>query len=332
MVGKSSRKKVRKAVKKSSVFVKPVQPKAVKPVQSGIVQPKANSTKDAEWNSVKRKVNATVKRIRDMDIQGAQEISVAGLRVLKEVAQVKGFGPEFAGAAEKLIGARPTGISLHNCMKPVKEKKSVKSIDKVLKYLIKAQEWLAYNGSKLIKNNVVVMTHCHSSSVLNILRKANESHRVFKVVVSETRPKLQGMKTAKELIGMDIPIYYIVDSAGPFLVSKCDLVIVGADAVRADGVLNKIGTYPIALAAMEAGIPFYVAASKDKLDYDCISEIEDRPDREIGNPDELEVTGGEIENPAFDMTPWKLITGVITESGILGQREIRMLLDGDFRI
>ncbi len=301
--------------------------KSVKPVQ-----PKTNTTKDAEWKRIKRKINDTIRKIRDLEIQGAMEISVSGLRMLKEVAQIKGFGPEFALAAEKFIGARPTGISLYNCMKPIKEKKSIKSIDKVLKYLVKAQEWLSYNGSKLIKNNTVVMTHCHSSSVLNVFKKAKGDHRDFRVVVTETRPKVQGMKTAKELIGMGIPIYYIVDSAGPFLVSKCDMVIVGADAIRADGVLNKIGTYPIALAAMEASVPFYVAASKDKLDYDCVSEIEDRPDREIGNPDELEVTGGEIENPAFDLTPWKLITGVITESGILGQREIRMLLDGNFKI
>ncbi|MCK4634741.1 MAG: translation initiation factor eIF-2B [Candidatus Aenigmarchaeota archaeon] len=315
-----AKKKVKKGSRKK-VF------KTVKPVQS-----KTDKTKDTEWKLVKRKVNDTVRRIRNLEIQGAREISVASMSVLKEVAQVKGFGPEFALAAEKFIGARPTGISLYNCMKPIKEKKSIKSIDKVLKYLVKAQEWLSYNGSKLIKNNVVIMTHCHSSSVLNVLKKAKGDHRDFRVIVSETRPKLQGMKTAKELIGMGIPIYYIVDSAGPFLVSKCDMVIVGADAIRADGVLNKIGTYPIALAAMEASIPFYVAASKDKLDYDCVSEIEDRPDREIGNPDELEASGGEIENPAFDLTPWKLITGVITESGVLGQREIRMLLDGNFKI
>ncbi|UCG94967.1 MAG: translation initiation factor eIF-2B [archaeon] len=296
------------------------------------VQPGTSTTKDDDWKKVNRRVNDTARRIKNLDIQGAQEISVAGLRVLREVAGVKGFGTEFAMAAEKLAGARPTGISLYNFLKLIKEKKSLKSVDKVLKHIVKAQEWMSYNGSKLIKNNTVIMTHCHSSSVLNVFRRASDDHRVFKVVVSETRPKFQGMKTAKELVGMGIPIYYIVDSAGPFLVSSCDMVMVGADAVRADGVLNKIGTYPIALAAMEAGVPFYVAATKDKLDYDCISEIEDRPDREIGNPDELEVTGGEIENPAFDLTPWKLITGVITESGVLGQREIRMLLDGNFKI
>ncbi len=293
---------------------------------------KEKPSKEEEWKSVKRKVSRTAREIRDLEIQGAQEIAVSGLRVLREVARLKGFGTEFALAAEKLIGARPTGISLYNCMKPVKEKRSLQGIDAVLKHLVKAQEWLAYNGSKLIKNNMLLMTHCHSSSVLNIFKKAKGDHRDFKVVVSETRPRMQGLKTAKELVEMGVPIYYIVDSAGPFLVSQCDMVIVGADAVRADGVLNKIGTYPIALAAREAGIPFYVAASKDKLDYDCVSEIEDRPDREIGNPDELEASGGEIENPAFDLTPWKLISGVITESGVLGQREIRMLLDGEFSV
>jgi len=287
---------------------------------------------DEEWTIVKKKVNDTVRKIKNLEIQGAQEVAVESLKVLKEVAQLKGFGEEFAMAAENLVGARPTGISLHNCLKLIKEKRSLKTIDYVLNYLVKAQEWLSYNGSKLINNNALIMTHCHSSSVLNIFRRANEEHKIFKVVVTETRPKAQGLKTARELIEMGIPIYYIVDSAGPFLVSECNMVIVGADAIRAEGILNKIGTYPIALAAREASIPFYVAASKDKLDYDCISEIEDRPDREIGNPKELEKTGGEIENPAFDMTPWKLISGVITESGILGQREIRMILDGDFKI
>lgn len=311
-VRKAVRKKVSKAVRKASVK------KTVK-----------NSDKD--WTAIMRKVDQTARDITNLEIQGAQEITVASLRVLKEVAQSKDFGPEFAMAAEKLVGARPTGISLYNCLKPIRERKSVKTIDSVLSYIVKAQEWMAYNGSKLIKNDTVVMTHCHSSSVLNVFKRAADDHRVFKVAVTETRPKMQGIKMAKELVEMNIPIYYMVDSAAPYLVSQCNIVIVGADAVRADGVLNKVGTYPIALAAMEAGIPFYVAATKDKLDYDCVSEIEDRPDTEIANPDELEASGGEIENPAFDMTPWKLITGVITESGILGQKEIRMLLDGDFR-
>ncbi len=289
-------------------------------------------SQDKDWKKVKRKVNLTLRKIKNLEIQGAQEIAIESLKVLKEVARVKGFGPEFALEAEKLLGARPTGISLYNCLKYVKSKRSLKSFDYVLKYLSKAQEWLAYNGAKLIKNNYLIMTHCHSSSVMNIFRRAISEHRIFKVVVTETRPKLQGLKTAKELVEMGVPIYYIVDSAGPFLVSTCDMVLVGADAVRSDGVLNKIGTYPLALAAREAGVPFYVAASKDKLDYDCVSEIEDRPDKEIANPEELEATGGEIENPAFDLTPWKFITGVVTESGILTQREIRMLLDGEFKI
>ena len=209
----------------------------------------------------------------------------------------------------------------------------MKAIDAILKYLQKAQEWIAYNGSKIIKNGDVIMVHCHSSTVLNILRRAKmEEHKKFKVIVTETRPKMQGLKTAKELVKMGVPIYYIVDSAGPFFMSVCNLVLVGSDAIRAEGILNKIGTYPLALAAREIGVPFYVAASKDKLDYDIVSKIEDRPDREIGNPEELEKTGGEIENPAFDLTPWKLITAVITESGLLGEREIRILLDEEFKI
>ncbi|MCD6398792.1 MAG: translation initiation factor eIF-2B [Candidatus Aenigmarchaeota archaeon] len=283
--------------------------------------------------SVERKVNEVVKKIKSLEIQGAQEITIEGLKVLKEFARERGFGAEFTKAADKIIKARPTGVSAYNCIGYVKRHRTLKNIDSVLKYLQKAQEWIAYNGSKIIKNGDIIMLHCHSSTVLNILRKAKmEEHKNFKVIVTETRPKMQGLKTAKELVKMGVPIYYIVDSAGPFFMSVCNLVLVGSDAVRSEGVLNKIGTYPLALAAREVGVPFYVAASKDKLDYDCVSVIEDRPDREIGNLKELEKTGGEIENPAFDVTPWKLITAVITESGLLGEREIRILLDEEFKI
>jgi hypothetical protein len=180
--------------------------KAVKAV------PGKKACDEAEWARIRRKVSDTVRGIEKLEIQGAQEISVASLRMLREVAQARGFGTEFALAAEKLLGARPTGISLYNCLKPVREKKTLKTIDSVLTYLVKAQEWMAYNGSKLIKNETVVMTHCHSSSVLNVFRRATEDHRVFKVAVTETRPRLQGLKTAKELVGMGIPVYYMVDS------------------------------------------------------------------------------------------------------------------------
>lgn len=284
-------------------------------------------------SKVDKKLNDVVKKIKNLEIQGAQEIAVEGLKVLREFAQKKGFGAEFTKATNKLIKARPTGVSLYNCLKIVKKERTLKSIDRILKHLEKAQEWLAYNGSKLVKNNMIIMIHCHSSSVLNILRRAKmKEHKKFKVIVTETRPKLQGLKTAKELVKMGVPIYYIVDSAGPFFMARADMLLVGADAIRSEGVLNKIGTYPLALAAREVGVPVYIAATKDKIDYDLVSKIEDRPDREIGNPKELERSGGEIENPAFDLTPWKLITAVITESGILGRKEIEAVIEGKFEV
>ncbi|MCD6367896.1 MAG: translation initiation factor eIF-2B [Candidatus Aenigmarchaeota archaeon] len=282
---------------------------------------------------VEKKLEKTLKKIKSLEIQGAQEIAIESLKVLRELAEKKGFDSEFINAANKLIKARPTGVSVYNCLKIVKKEKTLESIDRILRYLEKAQEWLAYNGSKLIKNDMIIMTHCHSSSVLNIFRRAKEvEHKNFKVIVTETRPNLQGLKTARELVKMGIPIYYIVDSAGPFFMAAADMLLVGADAIRNEGILNKIGTYPLALAAREVGSPVYIAATKDKIDYDLVSKIEDRPDREIANPRELEKTGGEIENPAFDLTPWKLVTAVITESGILGRKEMDVLLEGKFEI
>ena len=282
---------------------------------------------------MEKKLEKTLKKIKSLEIQGAQEIAIESLKVLRELAEKKGFDSEFINAANKLIKARPTGVSVYNCLKIVKKEKTLESIDRILRYLEKAQEWLAYNGSKLIKNDMIIMTHCHSSSVLNIFRRAKEvEHKNFKVIVTETRPNLQGLKTARELVKMGIPIYYIVDSAGPFFMAAADMLLVGADAIRNEGILNKIGTYPLALAAREVGSPVYIAATKDKIDYDLVSKIEDRPDREIANPRELEKTGGEIENPAFDLTPWKLVTAVITESGILGRKEMDVLLEGKFEI
>ena len=279
-----------------------------------------------------RKINKVVRDIKSMKIRGAQEIAVEGLKVLREFAKEKGFGTEFTKAADKIINARPTGVSAYNAIGYVKKYRSLKNIDKVLKYLEKAKEWIAYNGTNLIKNGMIIMTHCHSSSVMAIFKRAVKEHKKFKVVVTETRPVLQGYRTAKELVKMGVPVYYTTDSAGALFINACNMLIVGTDAVKNDGVLNKIGTYPMALAARECGVPVYFVASKDKLDYDCISKIEDRPDREIGNPEELEKTGGEIENPAFDLTPWKLITAVVTESGILGRKEIAILLDGRFEV
>lgn len=279
---------------------------------------------------IMEEVDETVEKIKKLEIQGARDIARESLKVIKKQVKEKGFGSEFEEAIDKLEHARPTGVSAHNCLKYLKQNREIETIDKLLNYLNRSNEWIGELGADLIKNNVEIMTHCHSETVMNILKTAKTQGKNFKVFVTETRPKLQGILTARELTKNNIPVYYVVDSASGLFMFSCEMVLVGSDAVKPDGIINKIGTYLIALAAREAEIPVYVAASRDKLDYDDVSVIEERPAREIINPEEIK--GSKIDNPAFDLTPWKLVEGVITECGILNQNEVMDLISRGFEI
>mgnify|MGYP006295932981 FL=1 len=176
---------------------------------------------------------------------------------------------------------------------------------------------------------MTVHTHCHSSSAISVLKKAGKFKK-FTVVVDETRPKEQGIKTAKELSKIEnIEVILITDDAAgvalsPFIEPNDDLVIVGCDAIREKGIINKIGTYLLAVAASEQNIPFYVAGSTLKYDKRNEVKIEQRPSSEVYK----KIKNVNIKNPAFDITPWKYITGVITEEGIKNPKQVLKELKG----
>ncbi|MFB6216049.1 MAG: translation initiation factor eIF-2B, partial [Candidatus Aenigmatarchaeota archaeon] len=197
------------------------------------------------------RVEQTVQKIKNLEIQGATSIATESLKVLRGVAEEKGFGEKFREASERLKNARPTGVSAHNLIGYVEKEKSMKSIDRAIEYIRNAKERSAEHASERIQDGDVIMTHCHSSTVMETFRKTKEKGKNFKVIVTETEPKLQGLKTAKELVEMDVPIYYIVDSASGLFMWAADSAFVGVDAVRSEGVLNKVGTYLMALAANE---------------------------------------------------------------------------------
>ena len=177
-------------------------------------------------------------------------------------------------------------------------------------------------------------THCNAGALacvewgtaLGVVRSLHEAGRVDYVVADETRPLLQGSRiTAVELAGMGVPHRVVVDGAGPSIIARglVDAVVVGADRVAANGdVANKIGTFPLALAAARAGIPFVVAAPESTLDPatpDGASIVIEERDA-----DEVLVVGGARRaptasgawNPAFDVTPADLVTAVVTEDRI----------------
>lgn len=265
--------------------------------------------------------------IETLKIQGATNIAIESLKYLKEFSKKEGFEKEFDREVEKLLKVRPTAVILHNAIQKLKKEKSEKNIEKILDELEGSKEKIGKNGEHLIHNNSHVHTHCHSTNAIAVIKESARKGEKFTVIVDITEPKLQGVKTAKELAKFrNIKVILIADNAAGLAFSegsvlpKDDIIIVGADAIRKEGVVNKIGTYLLAVVAKENKIPFYVATSTFAIDKRKKFKIEERPPSEIYG----KIKNVTIRNPAFDITPWKYITGgVITEKGIFSAEEFK---------
>lgn len=198
---------------------------------------------------------------------------------------------------------------------------------------------LGKNGATLLQDGDVVLTHCNAGSLATVqygtalapIRSAIESGKNISVIADETRPRLQGARlTAYELHYDNIPVKVISDTSSGLLMrlGKIDIVIVGTDRVTSDAVFNKIGTYLVALAANDNNIPFYVAAPTSTLSlHEKIEDvtIEQRDSSEVRNilgKVQIVPNGVECLNYAFDITPFRLISGVITEDGVFTPEEL----------
>jgi methylthioribose-1-phosphate isomerase len=191
------------------------------------------------------------------------------------------------------------------------------------------------HGLNLVPQGANVLTHCNAGALatvdygtaLGVVRAAHEAQRGIHVYVDETRPFLQGARlTAWELQQLGVPMTLITDSMAGHFMSRgnVDVVVVGADRIAANGdVANKIGTYSLAVLAHEHAIPFYVAAPVSTIDLSIASgkdiPIEERSSREVtellGTP--IAPEGVEAAHPAFDVTPARLVTAIITDRGVL---------------
>lgn len=195
------------------------------------------------------------------------------------------------------------------------------------------------NGAKLLADNDIVLTHCNAGSLATVqygtalapVRYAIEQGKRINVIADETRPRLQGARlTAYELHYDKIPVKVISDTSSGLLMrlGKINKVIVGTDRVTSDAVFNKIGTYLVALAAKDNSIPFYVAAPTSTLSlHETIKDvvIEQRDSSEVSHIlGKLRIVpeGVECLNYAFDITPFKLVTGIITEDGVFTPQEL----------
>ena len=261
-----------------------------------------------------------VSQLKSLDIQSATTIALQSLEYLRGFAIKSGFGAAFDEECDKLLTARPTAVVLHNAIERIKEKRSGSELEKVIRDLTGARNKAAKNASEIFITKTDVLTHCHSTFVVATLLKNRNSVR--EVIVTETRPKDQGVRTAKELLAAKIPVTFIIDSAISDFISRTDIVITGADALRREGLINKIGTHPIALVAKENGKPLYVVTSSFTIDHRRKIVMEQRPVSELHHSD---LRGVKLFNPAFDITPWKYVTAVVTEKGIITPDKIKWL-------
>ena len=279
--------------------------------------------------------------IREMVVRGAPLIGVVGAFGVAFAA--RGGREEMKRKAELIKDARPTAVNLTWAVERVM-KKSINSKD-VFKAAIREAErimaeeeersrMIGIHGEPLFEDGDTVLTHCNAGSLATVdygtalapLRIAKEKGKRIKVIATETRPVLQGARlTTYELLKDGFDVTLISDTMVGYVMwlGKVDKVIVGADRVLKDGhVINKIGTYQIAVLAKRHGIPFYVALPsstfdpKTKLDE---VKIEERDPNEVIYVKRCRIAPKQVKvfNPAFDVTPPELVTAMITERGIV---------------
>lgn len=267
----------------------------------------------------------TIKDIQNFKVQGANEIAIYGLCFLKQYVKHHGFEKDFQNILDDLEKARPTAVVLHNCLKILTKKKKASTIDYLIKTLNTAREKESQYSGKIIRPKSVIMTYCHSGEAMSFIKYSLIKHNKISVIACLTEPQEQGVLTAKELSQEGIPVTLIDDNAMGYFIKNVDMVIVGADALRLEGLVNKIGTKLLAGAAASAHKPFYIVANSLKLDRREDFKIEERPAKEIVRKilHKEKMSGITIRNPAFDITPWELITSVITERGIVSPDKIK---------
>ena len=298
--------------------------------------------------------------IKEMRIRGAPAIGITaayGLALGAKGIEAKSkeeFIAKLQPISEALSATRPTAVNLFWALERMNRvAEAGESVAQIKAALIAeaqsldaedeaAERKLSSYGAELIKDGFTIMTHCNTGALaagygtaLGVIRTAWESGKKIHVFVGETRPLLQGARlTAWELMKYNIPFTLIADTMTGHFLSRggIDCVIVGADRIASNGdVANKIGTYNLAVLAMENSVPFYVAAPTSTIDISLASgdeiPIEERNAAEVTHIRGIPIApeGVRVANPSFDITPHRYISAIITERGIIrGPYEMRL--------
>ncbi|GAX89773.1 S-methyl-5-thioribose-1-phosphate isomerase [Effusibacillus lacus] len=300
-------------------------------------------------------VEEVAEAIEKMKVRGAPAIGATaafGIAIgAREGANLdkKEFFPYMDAVCDRLAKTRPTAVNLfwaisrmrelikHNSDLDVKQLAELitREAQTIAQEDVEMNKTMGQYGLRFIPDGARILTHCNTGALatagygtaLGVIRAAHEANKNISVYADETRPYLQGARlTAFELQQDRIPVTVITDSMAGYLMrqGQVDLVIVGADRITANGdTANKIGTYSLAVLAKHHGIPFYVAAPTSTLDFSL--ETGDQIEIEQRSPEEVSIIGGKrmvpegvpALHPAFDVTPHKLITAIITEKGVV---------------
>jgi methylthioribose-1-phosphate isomerase len=307
-----------------------------------------------------RDVESIARAIEDLAVRGAPAIGcTAALGLAAASGGFPGGVDEFraavAAGCDRLARTRPTAVNLfvalgqlREAMKEAPRNAAVSELRERLLRTARAHAEddldaclkMGEHGARLVPDGATVLTHCNAGALatagygtaLGVIRRAHELGKGIRVVADETRPILQGARlTAWELARDGIPVEVIADNQAGSLMQRgeIDVAVVGADRIARNGdVVNKIGTYSVAVLCRHHEIPFYVAAPWTTIDLDLATGA-DVPIEERG-PDEVRLHGGvpmtpkgvPVRNPAFDITPAPLVKAIITERGVFGPDEV----------
>ncbi|MFX0006565.1 MAG: translation initiation factor eIF-2B [Promethearchaeota archaeon] len=289
-------------------------------------------------------------KIKSLEIQGASNIAISAIGFLSDYAKrlkcenVNVCFEKLYEAREILIDTRPTEPAMKNGLKFIMNKLEQEKNTIIPEYISDIIEKYKDLYYEMLQNSKIkiaeigarrfplkgqkfsVMTHCHSSLVTGIFLEAKRQGKDFKVINTETQPRLQGRKTAKKLLKAGIEVIHVIDSAMRWAVRhyQVDLILIGADSITSEGtIINKIGSRLLALVAHEEHVPFYVASPLLKYNPETnlgiLEVIEMRDPQEVWNdPPE----GIEILNPAFETVSRRYIDGLITEAGIFASSHV----------
>ena len=299
--------------------------------------------------------------IKELRIRGAPDIGVAaaygfalGARGI-EASSTEGLLAELRPVNETLSSSRPTAVNLFwalDRMNRVAERGQ--DADRIREELLaearrieaendEANRRISEYGAALVEDGFTILTHCNAGSLataaygtaLGVVRMAKEQGKTIRVYADETRPLLQGARlTTWEMLREGIPVTLITDNMAGYFMKKGDVdcVIVGADRIAANGdVANKIGTYTVAVLATENAVPFYVAAPVSSVDLSLSSgeeiPIEERSPDEVTHVQGVSIApdGVSAANPAFDVTPHRYVSAIVTERGVIREPYVERL-------